>query len=401
VRILHLGKYYPPVAGGMERFLQDLAEEQARQGHQVEVFCHQHPRQPVAVSDSNQLPVVHRVPAMGPVLHTPLMRAPRRSFSAVLRRFQPDIVHVHWPNPVAMWLAPVMQRHAVPMVLQWHSDTITERVSPAVKGAYRLMQPLERSFLSRAKAVVCSSPDYARCSAILKPVSSRVRIIPLGMDFSHRLHPPDNCALSDWAGQQWSQSGIRVLSLGRLSFYKNIPLLIKAVADARNDGGMPVHLVVAGEGPQARGLQALSRSLGIQDRVRFTGALDQAQANALFSQCDVFALASSDRAESFGLVLLEALWHGKPVVVANTPGSGMRYVVESINAHAPGGYLFDPCGTRDALEKIRLAAQGKDAPGLSQQLRTAVVKSFSIEPICRQWTELYQSIVPNDRQAPV
>jgi len=403
VKILHLGKYYPPAPGGMERFLQDLAEEQVRQGHQVQVLCHQHPTPHMdAESDSGlknmaktpakHHPVIHRQASWGPILHTPIMRAARRHLRALLRRFQPDVIHLHWPNPVALWWLPVLARQPVPVVVQWHSDTVTDHVSPLVKAAYFFLRPFERALLRHAKAVVCSSGEYAEHSPILRQDPPTLATIPLGMNFAERLSEGLNTENRDWAEKQWRGQGIRLLSLGRLSFYKNLTVLLKAVALSQEDGDQPVQLVVAGDGPMAAQWQALSRKMGLRKSVFFTGELPQARVNALFSSGDVFALASNDRAESFGLVLLEALWHGMPLLVAKTRGSGMSSLLNTVNAKNPAGLLFDPDSAADALVKIRRASQLGTVAGFALNARHAAVSAYDIAPVCRQWSHLYQSL---------
>ncbi len=405
MKILHLGKYYPPVPGGMERFLQDLVEEQCRQGHQVQVLCHQHQSTgadarvetaQAVVQETvaeNHRPVVHRQPAWGPLLHTPLMHAARRRLRAVLEQFQPDVIHLHWPNPVALWWLPVLKSQPAPVVVQWHSDTVTEHVSVLVKAAHVFLQPLERALLRQAKRVVCSSEAYAAHSPILQKAAPALTTIPLGMAFTGRLTAGMDNACDRWVEQQWQGQGIRLLSLGRLSFYKNLPVLLKAVALSRQDGGPAMQVVIAGDGPMADRWQALSRTLGVQDSVVFTGEVSQARANALFASCDAFALLSNDRAESFGLVLLEALWHGKPLVVANTPGSGMRSVLDTVNKIIPAGFLCEPESAAEVLMKTRQAAQLGHGPDFSAQVRQAVESSFAIAPVCRQWIRLYHLVM--------
>ncbi len=405
MKILHLGKYYPPAPGGMERFLQDLAEEQCRQGHQVQVLCHQHrptgadarveTAQTVAQATvaENHCPVVYRQPAWGPILHTPLMRAARRRLRAVLDQFQPDVIHLHWPNPVALWWLPILKSQSAPVVVQWHSDTVTENVSALVKTAHVFLRPLERALLRQTKMAVCSSDAYAAHSPILQKAAPAQATIPLGMAFTGRLAEGSDGECGHWAERQWQGQGIRLLSLGRLSFYKNLPALLQAVALSRQDGGPAVQAVIAGDGPMADRWQALSHTLGVQDSVVFTGKVSQAQANALFASCDAFALLSNDRAESFGLVLLEALWHGKPLVVANTLGSGMRSVLDAVNKITPAGFLCEPESAADVLMKTRQAAQLGHRPDFSAQIRQAVESAFAMPSVCQQWTRLYQSVL--------
>lgn len=385
MKILHLGKYYPPATGGMERFLQDLAEAQACQGHSVRVVCHQHPGW-LGPCRETPLPglAVHRQPTLGPVLHTPLMRKARHVLRDMLKNFAPDVIHLHWPNPLALWLLPVLRQQTAPLVIQWHSDIITTGVSSWVKMAYRLLRGRERALLEQAAVLVCSSPQYAEHSPWLQRQAHKRHQIPLGMDFARHFAPGPDAEACRWAEQLWQPDHIRLLSLGRLVFYKNLPLLIQAVAVAKP----PIHLVIAGAGPEKSRLEQLSRQHGVADQITFTGQVDQAQAQALYASCDVFALASNDRAESFGLVLLEALWHGKPLAVAKTPGSGMTHVVDCTG----GGVLFAPDSAMEAARAIAQADSLGRSLGFSARVQKAAMDAFGIDSVCRQWTALYEQL---------
>lgn len=414
MKILHVGKYYPPAVGGMERFLQDLAEEQVRQGHAVTVFCHQTPhsassaeiaRESASVSaepaaTSAQLRI-HRQPIRGPVLHTPLMQRPRQALQQIVHDFQPDIIHLHWPNPVVLWLLPRLLAQNAPVVVQWHSDTVTAQVSPWVKYAHRLIKKQETKMLSQASAIVCSSAAYAEHSPLLERFRDKCVIIPLGMNFQRLAEVQPSGKNRQWADQLWPENSLRLLSLGRLSFYKNLPLVLEAVALA-SDSERPIHLVIAGDGPERVLLKQGIEQLGIAHRVTLTGAVSPEQAAALMASAQVFVLASNDRAESFGLVLLEALWHGLPLVVAATPGSGMAEVVEKTR----GGCLFKPNSPRDLLNAIFRAmkisnpathpSQGDSSAQAAtlcqQETGERLRREFGIEGVARQYTRLYQHL---------
>ncbi len=372
--------------------MQDLAESQVRQGHDVQVFCHQHvhtaAHSVISENVPDGMPVIHRQCSIGPVLHTPIMRRPRTALRRVLTGFIPDVVHVHWPNPVVLWLLPLFDRLQAPLVVQWHSDTVTHGVSPWLKGAHGVLRVWENRLLNQAKAVVCSSAAYAESSLLLRPFRNKIRVIPLGVNFARLRTYETDSDLNAWVAGLWSENTVRLLSLGRLSFYKNLPALVRLVAQTHAGSGPPVSLVIAGDGPQRESLRRLIERLNLEDQVCLLGSVDDRQAQALYARSHVFSLASNDRAESFGLVLLEALFHGKPLLVADTPGSGMSAVVEATQ----GGVLFDPASSADALNKLRQARALADTPGFSQRARQVVQEHFSIQTVSHQWQWLYHEI---------
>jgi len=123
-----------------------------------------------------------------------------------------------------------------------------------------------------------------------------------------------------------------MMAVGRQSFYKGFDDLLRAAASVPG-----LHLVLAGPGTRAA-WQPLVRTLGLTERVQLADYQPANRLHALLRTCDGLCLPSNSRAEAFGLVLLEAMLHGKPVIAADVAGSGISEVV------APGrtGQLFPP-----------------------------------------------------------
>src|SRR5690606_12898211 len=109
----------------------------------------------------------------------------------------------------------------------------------------------------------------------------------------------------------WRGGGLRLLAVGRLSRYKGFDVLLRALA--RMEGAS---LVLAGDGECGGDLRRLARELGIVDRVVFAGAPDDDALASLYAGADAFVLPSLDRGEAFGMVLLEAMRAGLPVVAS-------------------------------------------------------------------------------------
>jgi hypothetical protein len=128
----------------------------------------------------------------------------------------------------------------------------------------------------------------------------------------------------------WQGDGVRLLSVGRLAHYKGFETLVRAVA--ASDG---VQLVIAGQGEAMAQLQALVAALtpaGQVPRIHLLGEVSEGLKHQLLDSCEAFCLASRERTEAFGVVLLEAMAHAKPCLVANLQGSGMPWVVQMAGA---------------------------------------------------------------------
>jgi glycosyltransferase involved in cell wall biosynthesis len=142
---------------------------------------------------------------------------------------------------------------------------------------------------------------------------------------------------------------LKLLSVGRLSHYKGHSVLLQATA--RVPGA---HLVLIGDGEEAGNLRALVADLGIQDRITFVGDIEDADLHAAYAAADLFVLPSLDRSEAFGLVLLEAMRAGLPIVASDIAGSGVGHVVED----GVTGLLVPPGDIEALAAALR---QGEDA----------------------------------------
>jgi glycosyltransferase involved in cell wall biosynthesis len=331
MRVLHLGKYYAPQRGGIERHLQDLAEWFSARGHQVDVLAHQ-PAGQWRSSDE----VIHgvRVCRAGcPVapLYTPISPLFPWHLSRLIRRSRPEILHLHLPNPSCFWALFSPQARSRPWIVHWHADVSPDMPDWRVRAAYRLYRPFEQAVLKRASAIIATSQTYLDASAALAPWKHKVSVIPLGI--AESIADVGNSPL-------WPRSGSqRLLAVGRLSHYKGFAVLLDALAKTAE-----ASLLLIGKGEESERLREQAARLGISDRVSFVGELSDPDLLAAYAQADLLVLPSLDRSEAFGLVLLEAMRAGLAVIASRVPGSGISQVIE----HEKSGLLVEP-GNADAL----------------------------------------------------
>lgn len=312
MRILHIGKYYPPVPGGMERFLGDLVQAQRAAGHEVSVLVHDDKR----YARSDDPPWLMRCPVWMQLAFAPV--SPRFPFWLwrAIRQNAPDVLHVHMPNVSAFWALLLLSARRIPWVVHWHSDVEPSRFRLSLRLGYPHYFIFERALLERADSIIVTSSQYLEASKPLKPWSIKCHVVPLGV--AHGRLP--EIAPDDTAGL-WNTQGLRILAVGRLAYYKGFETLVRAVI-----GTPGLELVLVGEGEERQRLEKLLLEAGNPPSVRLLGEADDATVHRLMASCDVFCLPSRERTEAFGLVLLEAMRYGKPLLVSNLPGSGMTWV---------------------------------------------------------------------------
>ena len=348
MNILHIGKFYPPFHGGMEHYLCDLARQQAKQGHRVTVLVHNHQwRLLTAAHAAEHMDGVEviRLRSFRPILFAPLMVGLNRQLRQLLKDQAPDVVHLHWPNPSLFLLLLNKSLKNIPWVIGWHSDMVTQNSKWLMKGLYRIIRPLESRLIHQAASLVVSTQAYADHSPQLTRHADKTHVIPLGLNTKdiQAMDETQQAESQTWAAQQWRDDQFKLFHLGRLTFYKNQKMLIDAMTLIQQG-----QLLIAGEGQLETDLQQQINRLQLAKRVRLLGRQSWSRVHALFQSCDVFCMASHDRAESFGVVLLEAMYHQKIILVPDTVGSGMRWLAD----HYAKGFVYQVNNPQDFALKI-------------------------------------------------
>ena len=316
-RVLHVGKFYPPVPGGMERVVETLCLASEGLVESRVLAMHTARETVEEMRGGVRVTRVGTIGAAGSVSIAP-------GFLRALGRAEADLILLHEPNPWAL-LSYALVQPRPPVAVWYHSDV----VRPALQYAL-FYAPIARPAYRRAVRFVVSSPALAQHAAALAPYRERVRVIPFGID------------PSQW---QATRAGSDfVLFAGRHVAYKGVDVLLRALQ------GTTIRAVIAGDGPKRGEWEALARELGLDGQVRFAGDVPDAELRALMKGCGVLVLPSVTRAEAFGYVQLEAMASGKPVVSTDV-SSGVSWV----NQHGTTGLVVragDAAALRDALERI-------------------------------------------------
>ncbi len=327
LRVLHIGKFFPPYRGGMETFLADLVQTQRAQGIDSHALVHGQP----LPDDPTWL---RRVPVQWQLIYAPIALGFRAALARCIREIEPDVLHLHMPNNAVFWALTMASARRIPWVVHWHADVVTADIRLALRVAYLLYRPFEQAVLARAQRIIATSAPYLQASDPLRRWQHKCAVVPLAIRTTPAAMPPSQPVLA----LPWLAGRLRLLSLGRLAHYKGFETLISAVG-----GASDLQLIIAGDGEERQRLQSLLKSCTYDNatpNVQLLGAVSEDLKRQLFASCDVFCLASIERTEAFGVVLLEAMAHAKPCVVSQLPGSGMPWVVASSGAglsHLPVG----------------------------------------------------------------
>lgn len=317
LRVCHLSKYYPPQPGGIETHVRVLAQAQAKLGAKVDVICVN--TRDTAGQESERTPTVEeldgevRVIRLGRVMNLARFDV-FTAFSDYFgdRTAQYDIAHLHTPNP-AMALHWAMARTETPLVVTHHSDIVKQKVLKHV------VNPLMHYVYGRATRILTDSPPYFEGSTFLQSYEDRVEPMALGIDLSIYQQPSETAIAyakqlkENYPGPLW-------LSVGRLVYYKALHLAIEALQ------WVPGTLMIVGKGELTETLKQQAEALGVSDRVVWMPYASQDELIGAYHAATALWFPSNARSEAFGLVQVEAMASGCPVINANIPHSGVTWV---------------------------------------------------------------------------
>lgn len=371
VRVAHVAPVFPPYRGGMGTVAYHQAAALAAAGVAATVFT---PRE--------MLPR-RRPPGVDVVEMTPLFRRGNASClpQMLLRARGFDVVHLHYPFfGTAELLAARRVLGGPRLVLQYQMDVV------GVYWKARLFEWHRRALLPlilhAADAIVVTSNDYAASSFLaprLPALQRQLTVIPAGVDFGTFSPNGDRLAARRRVGLANAPTIFFLARLDRAHYFKGLHLLIDAVARLPE-----ARLVVGGDGEWREEYEARARAR-LGDRAQFVGDVPDEALAAFYRAADVFALPSVDRTEAFGLVLLEALACGTPVVASRLPG------VRTLVDEGRTGYLVDP-GNIDELAD-RLGRCIRESATLGANAHQFVRARYGWASIAAKLLDLYQRLL--------
>ena len=372
-RVLHIGKFYPPVSGGMERVLQLLCERE-KATVQSRVLVAHTGRRTVRETVAG-VPVTRAGTwvSAGSVAVCP-------SLPLLVGREDPDVIVIHEPNPLGL-LAYALARPSARLVIWFHAEVVRDPRKYAL-----FYRPLLAHAMRHASRVIVATPPMAD-AAQLQGYDVPVSVIPYGVEVE-RLQPTASVR-QRVEGLRAEHPGPIALFVGRLVPYKGLDVLIRAMAE------VPARLVLVGDGPQRAQLEALAHETGVASKIVFAGEVSEADLVAWYHACDLFTLPSVTRAEAFGMVQVEAMACGKPVVSTNLP-TGVPWV----NRHGETGLVVEPGDVGGLAEALaRLITD----PGLVARLgdggRRRVHQEFTAERMASRAVAVYAEVLAGQRAA--
>ncbi len=371
MRIAQVTKYFHPHRGGIESNVLGISEGLADREQDILVLTSNIPRA-VQTEEISGITIL-RSRSFFTFYNDPFTPG---IFINLLKEDY-DIIHLHLPDPFNSVYALLASRiRKKPLYVTYHADIIKNRwYHIPFKLAYGVFS---YQVLKAASKIIATTPDYVKDSQIPKKFRDKVLIVPNFVDSGKYIPELSGYRIV----KEHSLENKKVIFfLGRLVPYKGIEYLITAYKKVKEEVKDSA-LVIAGNGPLEPELKKLAADLRLED-VTFTTA-NEDDIPEYYAACDVFVLPSITRQEAFGIVLLEAMSSGKPVI--STKISGMPYVV------GDAGIVVSPKDS-DALAAaiIRILTDKNLRVGMGRRARERVEKEFNKECAAEKTLKVYRS----------
>lgn len=372
MKIAIVNKFYPPVIGGIEYHVRLLAENLVEFPvvEKVEVIVANDISEWKSEKVNEKL-VITRVPNWRTVASTPIAPA----FIKYFRTLDADIVHFHFPYPFGdfAWLLSCMNK---PVAITYHSDILRQKV------LNYFYAPIRNMFFSRADRIIATSPRLIQCSSVLQKFRDKTVVVPLGIN-PDKFLSIDGLERGQKLKNKYHWQKPVVLFVGRLVYYKGVEYLVEAFKD------IDAQLVMVGKGVLKEKLQDMVKSYCIEDKVSFYESVSDDELVAFYHGCDVFVLPSVASTEAYGLVQLEAMACGKPVISTNLP-TGVPYV----NQHGVTGLVVEPCNVKELAEAIDMLVNNKELrERFGRQAKERMLREFTDRSMVAKIVDIYQDIL--------
>ncbi len=385
MRILHSLYYYRPHYSGLTVYTERLVKALGARGHQVRVLTSRYDRalNPYERIDGVE---VRRLPVFVKISKGPIM--PTLLYWAIRYGARSDVIHLHVPQldaaPIA-WIGRVMNK---PVVLTYHCD-LRLPTSILNRLANRLSAMANNLSVALADIVVANALDYAQASSTLNRHLDKLRVIPPPIDIA----TPAAEAVEKLRQKYQIHPDEKVIGMAaRLASEKGVQYLLQALPRLQQEFPkvrvlyVGQHLDVMGESAYAQQLKPMIDRLG--GAWQFLGVLNAEQMAAFFALCDVTVLPSLNSTESFGMVQVESMLCGTPVVASDLPGVRQPVIQTGM------GEVVTPADGEALAEGITRVLRNAEA---YIKPREEIEARFSLDVVARQYEQIYADLIENKR----
>lgn len=356
-KVTHITRYAYPHIGGIEAVISQINESLPNEEFEKEVLCCSNIDKS-SVEDGVKYNRCKYLFEFAANTISP-------EFIWKLSRVNTDIIHYHMPFIFAVIAHFIARPKYKKMYITYHSDII---------GYDKIMKPfwgIYKEFLKQADKIHVLSPNIIESSKIIKPYKEKCVVIPQGISTKNIF----NNEQAQKIKQQYPNKKI-LFSLGRLVKYKGFIYGIEAMKNVEN----AVYLI-GGSGPLGEEFRKYIEENNLKEKVILLGRVTSEDVESFYQACDIYLFPSVMQSEAFGIVQLEAMRYGKPVINTNL-GTGVNYV--SINNET--GLTVEPKNSTALASAIKTLLEDDTLRAkLGQNARKRVEMLFDIDRIKYQY----------------
>jgi len=373
--ILQLGKFYPPDVGGIEYFMYDLTEELNKNGTQCDVLCSNSEKEYKEEIINGYR--VYRTKSYGKFASTSITPQMIFKLREIINNY--DIIHIHFPDPIAIFALMIAYNQNIKIITHWHSDIIKQ------KYLKRFFLPFQNWLLKNSNRIISTSTNYIESSIDLKNYKDKCIAIPSGLN-------PDRLIVNEKIfnklKNQYKDKNI-IYSFGRMTEYKGFEYLI----DSANYLGDDYIILIVGGGNNKK-YREMIKLKNLDNKVKLLGRIKDDEVGAYYKLCDVFVLPSITRNEAFGLVQCEAMFFGKPVVSTDIEGSGVSFV----NKHNVTGFIVPVKNSEVIAKACKQIINNKNLYNkFSINSKKRFEEMFHIKSITDKIIQVYKEILNDNK----
>lgn len=376
MKIVQTNKAYYPKIGGIETAVTTLSEGLANKfGADVEVLvCNHKIHSKKNEKKINGVKVTY-LPTYGFVLSLPISP----SYPKNLLETSGDILNIHEPFPLAdltLEIFPKLRKNFSKIITSWQCDITRQKWTFPIYGKF-----IHR-FLEKVDKIIVNNPKIIANSDFLKHYKNKCEVIPIGINLDWANTKLENVDLSKI--RKVNNNNLMILFVGRLVIYKGIEYLIEAMKFVEKGS-----LIIIGSGPLEKSLKKLIIELNLESKIKMIPEVDEKTLQAYYKACDIFVLPSINEAEAYGIVQIEAMVCGKPLICTEL-GTGTSFV----NQHNVTGLVVPPRDTKELAHAINKMTNDKELrEKFGNNGRIRAFTEFTSDKMIQRTYELYQQLL--------
>lgn len=372
LKVLHIGKYYPPYPGGIETYCKVLCEALVSQGIQTDIIVANNTKE--YREETVNGVKIYRLPRTILLSSIPVCL---KLFSVLLKLIENnkyDAIHLHFPNPIAE-IAYLLLGKGKKLIVTYHTDA-------GLRHKLKILYlPVVRKLFKSATHIIVFfehylATDFNPSRKLLASFKEKCRFIPIPV--GNRFFSPINTECVNNIRRKY---GRFILFVGNLSSYKGESFLINAMKT------VDCKLLLAGSGASIDNFKKIIHDLGFEKKIIFLGHVDNTSLKDYYDACDIFCLPSISSLETFPVVTLEAMARSKPVVTTEI-GTGSSY----ININKETGLVVPPKSSDELANALNIILNNDS---LKQQMGSnahkRIIENFTLEKVINSIIDLYKN----------